>query len=347
MTTATERVVLVGCGGMSRAWLDVAKDIAGLQVVGLVDLNREVAMDKAKLYNLDASVVFGSLKEALAATKPNVVFDVTIPAAHDAVTIEALEAGCHVLGEKPLAESMDKARRMVAAAKKARRTYAVMQNRRYDANLLKAVKPLRDGQIGTVEEVYGDFFIGAHFGGFRAEMPYPLLVDMAIHTFDVARVISDADPVAVYCHSFNPGRSWYKGDASATCIYEMRDKQGNDIVYTYRGSWCSDGKNTSWNTDWRVIGSKGSLLWDGAGNISGDAVVPAKEQGFMAEFKPVEVPDITIEHSGHGGCIRDFVDCIRTGRVPQTHCEDNIKSLAMVFAAIESAEKKQRVEVKW
>lgn len=347
MTTVTERVVLVGCGSMSRAWLDTAKQIEGLEIVGLVDLNRDVALDKARLYELDDSVVFSSLKDAIAATKPNVVFDVTIPAAHDAVTIEALKAGCHVLGEKPLAESMDKARSMVAAAKKAGKTYAVMQNRRYDANLLKAVKPLRDGQIGTVEELYGDFFLGAHFGGFRAEMPYPLLIDMAIHTFDVARVLSNADPVAVYCHSFNPGRSWYQGDASATCIYEMRDAQGNDIVYTYRGSWCADGKNTSWNTDWRIIGSAGSLLWDGGDKIAGDVVEPTQEQGFIAQFKPVELVDVPLEHGGHAGCIRDFIDCIRTGRVPQTHCEDNIKSLAMVFAAIESAEKKQRVEVKW
>ena len=45
--------------------------------------------------------------------------------------------------------------------------------------------------------------------------------------------------------------------------------------------------------------------------------------------------------------IRDFVDCVREGRTPETICTDNIKSLAMVFSAIESAEKGRTVEVCW
>jgi predicted dehydrogenase len=48
---------------------------------------------------------------------------------------------------------------------------------------------------------------------------------------------------------------------------------------------------------------------------------------------------------GHGGCIFHFLDCIRTGREPETICTDNIKSLAMVFGAIESAETGRRVEI--
>lgn len=56
----------------------------------------------------------------------------------------------------------------------------------------------------------------AHFGGFRDKMPSPLILDMAIHHFDLARYMSGADPVAVYAKEFNPAGSWYKGDVSAT-----------------------------------------------------------------------------------------------------------------------------------
>jgi predicted dehydrogenase len=49
--------------------------------------------------------------------------------------------------------------------------------------------------------------------------------------------------------------------------------------------------------------------------------------------------------TGHAGVIREFLDCVRSGGVPQTAADDNIKSLAMVFAAITSAEQKQRVLV--
>lgn len=75
-----------------------------------------------------------------------------------------------------------------------------------------------------------DFFIGAHFGGFRDAMPSPLLLDMAIHTFDAARYLSGADPLAVYCDEFNPAWSWYAGNACATAIFEMT----GGLRYVYR-----------------------------------------------------------------------------------------------------------------
>ena len=98
-------------------------------------------------------------------------------------------------------------------------------------------------------------------------MPHVLLVDMAIHTFDTARYISGADPVSVYCKEWNPAGSWYERDSSAIAIFEM----SNGLVYTYRGSWCSEGLNTTWESDWRIVGQNGSLKWDGG-------------QGFAAQW---------------------------------------------------------------
>ena len=48
---------------------------------------------------------------------------------------------------------------------------------------------------------------------------------------------------------------------------------------------------------------------------------------------------------GHAGIIHEFVECVRTGNAPETVCIDNIKSLAMVFGAIESAELGRPVEI--
>jgi predicted dehydrogenase len=91
---------------------------------------------------------------------------------------------------------------------------SVMQNHRY----LKKIHT-----IGTVGSVHADFFLVPHFGGFRDLMDSPLILDMAIHTFDQARLITEANPVSVYCHEFNPPGSWYKGNASVICIFEMSD----------------------------------------------------------------------------------------------------------------------------
>ena len=341
------RVVMVGCGGMASAWMTVALKLRDVEMVGLVDIRRPAAEALADRYGLPRDIIHATLSDALRKAKPDAVFDVTVPAAHDKVTNAALRAGCHVMGEKPMSDSLAKARRMVAEADKAKRLYAVIQNRRYEPNIQRTRKIIAAGKIGIVEEVHSDFYIGAHFGGFRDEMDDPLIVDMAIHTFDAARYISAADPVSVYCHSFNPPHSWYRGDASAVAVFEMADAKRNRIVYSYRGSWCSEGMNNSWNSDWRVVGSKGSLTWDGADDIRAQAIQPRGKHAFTSQLLDIKPPTVVVKHQGHDGLIREFVRCVQTGAKPQTECHDNIKSLAMVLAAVRSARTGRKVKVEW
>jgi predicted dehydrogenase len=111
--------VLAGCGGISRAWLDAIRDISGLRMVGFVDLIEEAAHRRAEEYGWHNAAVGTDLSTLLDRAHPDVVFDCTVPEAHVAITLEALRHGCHVLGEKPLADSMENARKMVAAAEAA------------------------------------------------------------------------------------------------------------------------------------------------------------------------------------------------------------------------------------
>ena len=335
------KVVLAGCGGMSGRWLEVSKGMPDLEIVGLVDIREEAARKRAADFQLEDAAIGTDLKRMLDQTSPDVVFDCTVPEAHAQVTLEALGHGCHVMGEKPMADSMENARKVVKAAEEAGKIYAVIQNRRYDPRIRRLRSFLESGEIGPMTTVDCDFYIGAHFGGFRDHMKHVLLLDMAIHTFDAARFITGADPVSVYCKEWNPSASWYDHDASAVAIFEMT----GGIVYTYRGSWCAEGLNTTWECDWRVIGENGSVKWDGGGNFQAQAV--AETGGFFSKWKDVELPphDPKGKVGGHEGLIREFVQCVQTGGTPETICTDNIKSLAMVFGAIESAESRKPVEI--
>lgn len=341
MTATQVHAVLVGCGGMSRRWTEVSKAHPQLELVGFVDMDEAAAAARAADYGNDGAVVSTDLERVLDDLRPDAVFDCTVPEAHTQVTVTALARGCHVLGEKPLADSMENARASVAAARAAGKIYAVIQNRRYDANIRRLVRTLRGGAIGPLTTLNSDFYIGAHFGGFRDHMRHVLLLDMAIHTFDAARLLLDADPVAVYCHEWNPAGSWFDHDASAIAIFEM----SNGVVYTYRGSWCSEGRNTSWECDWRVIGQQGTIAWDGAEGFAGEAVAATGE--FRSDTRALEVlPVESGDRVGaHEGLIGEFVDCVLHGGTPETVCSDNIKSLAMVFGAIESASTGRRVEI--
>jgi predicted dehydrogenase len=334
---------MVGCGGMSRAWLDAASQTPDLEIVGLVDVIEEAARKRAAEYNLESAVIDTDLASVLARTSPDAVFNCTIPEAHTSVTLTAFEHGCHVLGEKPLADSMDDAHKLIEAARRAGKLFAVIQNRRFEPGVRRARAFLQSGAIGPLTTINSDFYIGAHFGGFRDHMEHVLLLDMAIHTFDAARFLSGADPVAVYCKEWNPAGSWYDHGASAVATFEM----SNGLIYTYRGSWCAEGFPTTWESDWRFIGQNGTLKWTNGADVQ--AQVVAATGGFQSTYQDVAVPlyDGVDDVAGHKSLIQEFVTCIQTGSEPETICTDNIKSLAMVFGAIESAETGKRVEISW
>lgn len=334
-------IVLVGCGSMANQWIKYVLLRGDSQLVALVDIKEESARAMLTKYNLNCAV-FNDMEEAIKNTNANLVLDITIPESHHDVVTSALKLGCNVLGEKPMAASMDQAREMVLATNRYGKSYAVMQNRRY----LKRIRSFRElitsGTIGQPGFVCADFFLGPHFGGFRDIMDSPLILDMAIHTFDQARFITGADPISVYCHEFNPPGSWYKGDASAVCIFELSDGS----VFCYRGSWCAEGCQTSWEANWRITGSKGTAIWDGTNVPYCEVVVPSEEKKFINEFKRMEAEEKWNGQEGHFGCLDEMFAALIEGRRAETDCADNIKSMAMVFAAIESAKTGQKVQIK-
>ena len=246
MSVSSLKVVQVGCGGMSRVWLDAARQIENLEIVGLVDVSQDTAAQRSIQYDLKDAIVSTDMSAVLEQTSPDVVFDCSIPSAHTDVALAAFQHGCHVLSEKPLSDTFDRAKAAVEAASAAGVTYAVMQNRRYDWRIQRLRRLIKSDSIGDLTTLHSDFFLGPHFGGFREEMRHVLLLDMAIHTFDAARFILGADPVSVWAKEWNPAGSWYRHDASAVAYFQM----SGGIVYTYRGSWCAQGMSTTWESDW-------------------------------------------------------------------------------------------------
>jgi predicted dehydrogenase len=339
------RAVLVGCGGMSRGWLKAIAETPALaseiDIVGLVDIDEATARARASEFGLDHVAIGTDLEAMLASTKPDLLFDVVVPQARHDLVATGLSHGCHVLTEKPMAASMEEARDLVALAAKAGRVHAVIQNRRFIPGVRRIKRLIDSGALGEITSLNCDFFVGAHFGGFREAMQNVLLLDMAIHTLDAARFMAGKTPLAVYCLETNPKGSWYAHGAAANAIFEFSD----GVVFNYRGSWAAEGANTSWESAWRIVGTKGTLLWDGGDSFEAKSV--AGDTGFFRELQPLEVPPPAdeAETHGHASVIEDFLAAVKTGGSPETAGSDNIKSLAMVFAAIESARTKTRVEI--
>ncbi len=337
------KAVLVGCGAMSKAWLQAARQIPELTIVGLADLERERAARRAVEFGLADVAIARDLGTLLAETRPDLVFDVVVPQARHDVVAEGLDAGCHVLSEKPMAETLADARDLIARAKATGRIHAVVQNRRYCEGVRRIGRALRAGAIGELTSAHADFFLAPHFGGFREDMDHVLLLDMAIHGFDALRAMTGLDGVNVYCREWNPPSSWYRQGSSAVAVFEL----DNHALFTYRGSWCAPGLQTSWECGWRFVGTRGSLTWDGAVAIRIEIARAGARNGLFDAVEPLEPPALAANDrvGGHFGVLADFVAAVREGAQPETAGKDNIRSLAMVLGAIESAEVGQRVSI--
>ncbi|WP_405476350.1 Gfo/Idh/MocA family protein [Streptomyces canus] len=318
------RVVVVGAGAMGQNWLTAVTDEPGTELVGIADLDLDVARRSAAgLGRPDLPV--GADAVALAAdTDAQALVNVTVPAAHHPVTAAALFAGLPVLGEKPVADTLGRALSLAAASEVTGELFMVSQSRRWNRQLF-ALRGMLE-ELGAIGSLTTEFFTSPHFGGFREEMAYPLLIDMAIHTFDSARFLLGAEPVSAYCQAYNPPWSWFSGDAAASAVFEME----GGARYVYNGSWCSPGAETSWNGAWRASGEKGSALWDGD-----------NEPVLVADIRPAERPRSPYE--GVGGALRVFAESLRTGSTPMGEVHENTMSLAMVEAAVLSARTGQRV----
>ena len=324
------RVVLIGAGLMGKKWMSALTANADVELVGLVDLNlaaAEAALSEAGLIDV---VIGTSLTQVAASTGAQAVVNVTIPAAHLPTNMEALFNGLPVLCEKPVAPTVSQGLSLAAAAEATGQLLMISQSRRYYRTLAK----LKDGlpSLGDVGIVTTEFFRAPHFGGFREEIDHVLLVDMAIHAFDVARYLLDQEPIAVYCEEYNPSWSWYRGNAATTAVFEL----SGGARYVFTGSWCSPGLETSWNGNWRISGANGTAIWDG----ENEAVFEVESNsGDDHQGDSADVPEEI------AGSLAEFVHALRTGTEPSGEVHGNVLSLAMVEAAVRSAEQKMRVSI--
>jgi predicted dehydrogenase len=312
------RLLQVGAGGMGRAWLRTIAANPDVVLAGLVDLDVDVARAAADEHGFGDVPVATSIDELVG--QADALIDVTVPQAHPKVSVQALQYGLPVLCEKPLAETVRECLGMVAASEVSGKLLMVSQSRRYFRAIAALERQLAElGPIGTLS---CEFYKAPHFSGFRERMAEPLLVDMAIHQFDLSRKLIGSEPVSVYCDSYNPSWSWFDGNAAASAVFTYVD--GTRFAFT--GSWCADGLETSWNGRWRASTPGGTATWDGDNAPVAESASGEPLPAVMAD-EPEEI----------AGSLVEFVDAVRSSTIPQSEVHSNVISIAMVEAAVRSA----------
>ena len=330
------RFIQVGVGGFGGGWVQRLTDNPSVEVVALVDVNQTALTAARKVGNYGKEICFSTLNQALKNVKADALVCVTPPEYHKQCVVQAMKADLDVITEKPMSDKLASCTSILKASQNTGRTCAVSQNYRYKPETWTLARLIESGRIGDIGQVKIDYYMGQDFGGgFRHEMDYPLLIDMAIHHFDLVRFVTGLNAVSVRGEAWNPAWSNYKGDSSSSLVFEME----NGVRVVYNASWCAKGQFCGWDGNWLIEGSKGSLSYEN-GKIS-LYDVPKLYKVNRTETVPAKGP----ENTEQAFVLNDFITSVKTGRRPQTDVFDNIHSIAMVFAAVKAVKTGKQIPI--
>ena len=333
------RLVQIGLGGWGRDWMRTVRGHPDAEIVAHVDASPE-ALALAVAQGAPPERCFPSLAQALDTVPTDAALITTGAVAHTPVALAALAAGLPVLVEKPFTPSIAEALEVVSAARAAGLTLMVSQNYRHFPAPRLVAELVRAGTLGELGAVEVDF----RRDNARSHPPatahhalaHPLLMDMAIHHFDLMRDVLDREPVTVDCHAFNPPWSPFKDPASAIASIEFT----GGLVVSYRGSWASSGPVTPWAGEWRMDTALGELSWTSRETPPPDRVLWRPLGGVQEALDLPELPLLD-----RAGALAAFARAVRSGETPPSSGADNLRSLALTLAAIRSAQERRPVSI--
>ena len=144
----TLKLAFVGCGAIAPFHLNGIKDQASrIEITAAIDPDRSKAERVAAETGAD---VFRSLEEGLAKGGFDAVDIMTPHHLHEALAIQAFQAGKHVLLEKPMAPTLEGCERIFVAARKAGTVFMLAENAQYWPEILKAQELIKSGAIGEI-----------------------------------------------------------------------------------------------------------------------------------------------------------------------------------------------------
>jgi len=332
---------LIGCGFFAQNQLHAWRDIDGAEIVALCDRDPERLAATAETFGItrtytDAAAMF-------AAEKLDFVDIATTVQSHRPLVEMAAGAGCHVICQKPFAETMDDARAMVAAVEAADRTLMVHENFRWQSAVRKAIETVRSGAIGT--PFFGRVAFRSGYDVYSGQ-PYLaegerfIIEDLGIHILDISRALfGDVERIAATTKRVNPK---IKGEDVATMLlaHEGGVTSVVDCSYATRRT-----PETFPQSLLEIDGTEGTLRLDAGYSL----VVQTGGDETVTDVSPPVLPWAERPWHNIQESVRiiqqHFVACIDAGTQPETSGADNLKTLALVQAAYRSAETGETVRL--
>jgi D-xylose 1-dehydrogenase (NADP+, D-xylono-1,5-lactone-forming) len=272
---------------------------------------------------------YGSYEALLADPAIDVIYNPLPNHLHAEWTIKALEAGKHVLCEKPLALSVDEVDAIRDAAQKHGRVVAEAFMYRHHPQTLKVQELVRTGALGTVKLIRGSFsFVLARDGDVRLKPEWGggSIWDVGCYPISYARSVLGEEPVEVFGWQI-PGET----GIDETFVGQLRFEQ--DILMQFDSSFV-----IPFHAFMEIVGSEGTL------NIPKPFKPGVNEQVYLTREDKTEVIKVPGQEL-YLGEVEDMADAILLGRTPRIALEDSRANVAVIRALLESARTGQIVRL--
>lgn len=341
------RIGMIGAGNIAKAHLDAYKNVPDAEILAVCDINRENLDEVADLYNIPNR--YDSVEEMLAGCELDAADVCVWNCNHAKCSIAALNAGLHVLCEKPMAYNAQEAEDMKKAAEANGKLLMIGFVLRFSSGERVAKDFIDNGYLGDIYHTKATYLRrhGAPGGWFcKKELAGGgPVIDLGVHVIDLTRyLMGNPNPVSVYAVTnssmgnrpyLKTNVGWMPKGASDSDPYEVEDigtaiiRYDNGATTLLETSYNMNGENT---TKKEFFGTKGGIKVDENGMKIFTVI-----NDYLADVTPQinnlkKGGDLFVEEMKH------FVDCALNGTECIAKAEDGITVMRILDAIYESAE---------
>ena len=316
---------IIGVGGISEQHLK-AYTKAGYSVVALCSRTRAKSEEKREEFDLDADI-YTEYQDILDRDDIEVVDLLPHPVQREEIIRDALQAGKHILSQKPFTIDIDFGERMAELAEEKGLAFAINQNGRWAPHWSYARHAVEAGLIGQPHGVHFNVNWNHNWIGETEidAVEHAILYDFAIHWFDILTcIMGEREPISVYA-SYEPSPSQQATPpllANAMVEYEAA-----------QASLCFNADTKLGPEDRTIIaGTEGTIKCEGPDLETQDVTIYTGDGYGTPELEGQWFPD------GFHGTMAELLSAIEEDRAPYNSARNNLRSLELCFAAVASAE---------
>jgi UDP-N-acetyl-2-amino-2-deoxyglucuronate dehydrogenase len=330
-------VAIVGAGAISSSHIEAYLAFPErCRIVALVDIYPEKAERQIAKYHLDA-VALDSHRQLIEGGRPDLVSVATPPGTHAEIEIDLLRAGIDVLGEKPMAASLEECDAMLAAAEESGRLLSIVAQNRFRTPMMRLQHVLASGQAGKLLHVQVDshWWRGHSYydlwwrGTWANEGGGPTL-NHAVHHIDALQWMAGS-PVEVLAMMGNVAHDNAEVEDLSVAVLRF----ANGAVGQLTSSVVHHGEDQQ--LVFQAERAKLAFPWDVYASTSKGNGFPERDPVLEQELTGVYEEVGPVAHEGHTGQIDDVLTAIETGRPPFIDGHEGRKTIEIITAIYQSA----------